>query len=134
MPVVTKEKFLCYWLALVAATSFFGTIQAFVGTEGLKIGSFTLRKNEVTPLTARIFSVWTLLATVVRFACALDIHNKSLYRTCIITFIVAIVFYLNEYLIMKTVALWPGALPPLLIASTSILFMIALRPQKPKAQ
>ncbi|XP_004455242.1 ergosterol biosynthetic protein 28 homolog isoform X1 [Dasypus novemcinctus] len=79
----------------------------------------------VNGLHARTFGIWLLLSSVTRCLCAIDIHNKKLYYITIWTFILALGHFLSELLIYGTVAATIGVLSPLIVASSSILAMLA---------
>ncbi|MXQ99714.1 hypothetical protein E5288_WYG006475 [Bos mutus] len=55
-------------------------------------------------LQARTFGVWTLLSSVVRCLCAIDIHNKTLYYITLWTFFIGMGHLLFELFVFGTVA------------------------------
>ncbi|NWZ29452.1 ERG28 protein, partial [Asarcornis scutulata] len=78
----------------------------------------------VNGLQARTFGVWTLLSSVVRCLCALDIRNQTLYYITLFTFVAALAHFLSEVFIYHTAALTMGIMAPLMVASFSILGML----------
>nr|XP_009673989.1 PREDICTED: probable ergosterol biosynthetic protein 28 [Struthio camelus australis] len=78
----------------------------------------------VNGLQARTFGIWTLLSSVIRCLCAIDIRNKTLYYITLFTFFMALVHFLSEVFIYHTAALTIGVMAPLMVASFSILGML----------
>nr|XP_009938079.1 PREDICTED: probable ergosterol biosynthetic protein 28 [Opisthocomus hoazin] len=104
--------------------------------------------------TARTFGVWTLLSSLIRCLCAIDIRNRTpdnacdfqctiehavlfpqllsrellhlagLYYITLFTFFLALVHFLAEVFIYHTAALTIGVMAPLMVASFSILGML----------
>ncbi|XP_008937626.1 PREDICTED: probable ergosterol biosynthetic protein 28, partial [Merops nubicus] len=105
-------------------------------------------------LQARTFGVWTLLSSVIRCLCAIDIRNRTPHNACdlqctikhpaqflsqllhltsqgpnlyyitLFTFFLALVHFLSEVFIYHTAALTIGVMAPLMVASFSILGML----------
>jgi len=113
---------LSWWLTFVSLLSFFGSAQAFYSLTLLKSNQFSLTPEQVSPIAGRLFGCWTLVASLVRLSCAFDLANKTLYRLTLQTFYVALGFYGTEVFLFHTVPLG-NALPPFVVASTSILWM-----------
>ncbi|NXX86000.1 ERG28 protein, partial [Urocolius indicus] len=78
----------------------------------------------VNGLQARTFGIWTLLSSVIRCLCAIDIRNQTLYYITLFTFFLALVHFLSEVFIYHTAALTIGVMAPLMVASFSILGML----------
>ncbi|XP_013822787.1 PREDICTED: probable ergosterol biosynthetic protein 28 isoform X2 [Capra hircus] len=78
----------------------------------------------VNGLQARTYGIWTLLSSVVRCLCAIDIHNKTLYYITLWTFFLALGHFLSELFVFGTAAPTIGVMAPLTVASISILGML----------
>ncbi|NXK55032.1 ERG28 protein, partial [Chauna torquata] len=78
----------------------------------------------VNGLQARTFGIWTLLSSVIRCLCAIDIRNQTLYYITLFTFLMALVHFLSEVFIYHTAALTIGVMAPIMVASFSILGML----------
>ncbi|NXJ15136.1 ERG28 protein, partial [Odontophorus gujanensis] len=111
----------------------------YTGSPGLGKGSACCRRDALPgpPLTvvspclcavnglqARTFGIWTLLSSVIRCLCAIDIRNQTLYYITLFTFFMALGHFLSEVFIYHTAALTIGVMAPLMVASFSILGML----------
>lgn len=68
--------------------------------------------DQVTPLAARLFGVYTILAGVVRLYGAYRVHDPVLYQMCLFTHVLAATHYTSEIFIFKTCRLgWEHAFP-----------------------
>nr|XP_033807187.1 probable ergosterol biosynthetic protein 28 isoform X2 [Geotrypetes seraphini] len=65
------------WLFMVSVIALGNTVQSFRDHGFLSEKLYTGRPELVNGLQARTFGIWTLLASVVRCACAIDIQNKT---------------------------------------------------------
>ncbi|KAG7119667.1 Ergosterol biosynthetic protein 28 like [Verticillium longisporum] len=59
--------------------------------------------DQVTPLAARLFATWTLLAAVVRMYAAYHLEHAHMYDLVLWTYVVALGHFLSEMLVFKTV-------------------------------
>ncbi|PIO22989.1 hypothetical protein AB205_0103560 [Aquarana catesbeiana] len=100
------------------------TLQSFRDHSFLSDKLYTGRPSQVNGLQARTFGIWTLLSSVIRCACAIDIHNKTLYHLTLWTFILALGHFLSEVWIYHTAQMTIGVMAPLMVASFSILGML----------
>lgn len=68
--------------------------------------------DQVTPLAARLFGVYTILAGMIRVYGAYRINDPALYQMCWITHLLAAAHFTSEILFFKTVRLgWEHAFP-----------------------
>ncbi|KAI3394473.1 hypothetical protein diail_2665 [Diaporthe ilicicola] len=68
--------------------------------------------DQVTPLAARLFGVYTILAGVIRVYGAYRVHDPALYQLCLFTHLLAAAHFTSETLVFKTVSLgWEHAFP-----------------------
>ncbi|XP_032043901.1 probable ergosterol biosynthetic protein 28 [Aythya fuligula] len=120
-------RFLCVlrsWLLMVSVIAAGNALQCFRDHSFVSEKLYTTSPGLVNGLQARTFGVWTLLSSVVRCLCALDIRNQTLYYITLFTFVVALAHFLSEVFIYHTAALTMGIMAPLMVASFSILGML----------
>ncbi|XP_047396798.1 ergosterol biosynthetic protein 28 homolog isoform X4 [Sciurus carolinensis] len=68
------------WLVMVSIIAIGNTLQSFRDHTFLYEKLYTGKPNLVNGLQARTFGIWTLLSSVIRCLCAIDIHNKTYVR------------------------------------------------------
>ncbi|XP_047915905.1 ergosterol biosynthetic protein 28 homolog isoform X1 [Anser cygnoides] len=121
------SRFLCVlrsWLLMVSVIAAGNTLQCFRDYSFVSEKLYTASPGLVNGLQARTFGIWTLLSSVVRCLCALDIRNQTLYYITLFTFFMALAHFLSEVFIYHTAALTMGIMAPLMVASFSILGML----------
>ncbi|CAN8101922.1 unnamed protein product [Discula destructiva] len=68
--------------------------------------------DQVTPLAARLFGVYTILAGVIRIYGAYSVTDSRLYQLCLFTHVLAAVHFTSEVVVFKTLKLgWEHAFP-----------------------
>ncbi|XP_060684609.1 ergosterol biosynthetic protein 28 homolog [Hemiscyllium ocellatum] len=112
------------WLLMVAIVAAGNTIQSFWDHSFLSDKLYTGNPTLVNGLQARTFGIWTLLSSIIRCTCAVDIHNKTLYHITLWTFILAFGHFVSESFIYHTAPMTKAVIAPLLVASFSILGML----------
>uniref|UniRef100_A0A8C5JC18 Ergosterol biosynthesis 28 homolog n=1 Tax=Junco hyemalis TaxID=40217 RepID=A0A8C5JC18_JUNHY len=132
------------WLVMVSVIAAGNTLQSFRDHGFLSEKLYTASPGLVNGLQARTFGVWTLLSSVIRCLCAIDIRNRtpdnacefqctiehailhltSLYHITLFTFFLALAHFLSEVFVYHTAALTIGVMAPLMVASFSILGML----------
>jgi len=113
------------WQIAVAATALFNTVQNFVTLHFTKrLYNNVPATQPVTPLQARTFGIWTLTASVVRLYAAYNIHNKAIYDMALLTYLFAFGHFSSEILIFRTTKISIPVLSPVIVATTSLAWMI----------
>lgn len=112
------------WLVMVSVIAMGNTVQSFRDHSFLSEKLYTGSPEFVNGLQARTFGIWTLLSSIIRFFCAVDIQNRTLYHITLWTFVLALGHFLSEAFIYKTAPLTIGVMAPLLVASFSIVGML----------
>ncbi|KAH3665748.1 hypothetical protein OGAPHI_003936 [Ogataea philodendri] len=110
----------------ISAVSVFNSVQTYVNTDLTK-RVYEANPNAVTPLSARTFGTWTLLAAIVRIYASYYISNPQLYDVCLYSYVLALLHFGSEWLLFKTAKFGKGLLGPLIVATTSITWMVSKR-------
>ncbi|KAK7735544.1 ergosterol biosynthesis protein [Cytospora paraplurivora] len=68
--------------------------------------------DQVTPLAARLFGVYTILAGLIRVYSAYEVNDAALYQLSLLTHLVAAGHFTSEIVVFKTIRLgWEHAFP-----------------------
>nr|XP_017207367.1 probable ergosterol biosynthetic protein 28 [Danio rerio] len=112
------------WLLMVSVIAVGNTVQSFRDHSFLSEKLYTGSPDYVNGLQARTFGIWTLLSSIIRCACAIDIQNRTLYHITLWTFVLALGHFLSEAFIYRTAPLTIGVMAPLIVAGFSIVAML----------
>uniref|UniRef100_A0AAV2JCM6 Ergosterol biosynthetic protein 28 n=1 Tax=Knipowitschia caucasica TaxID=637954 RepID=A0AAV2JCM6_KNICA len=118
------------WLVMVSVIAMGNTVQSFRDHSFLSEKLYTGAPEyddiflTVNGLQARTFGIWTLLSSIIRCTCAIDIQNRTLYHITLWTFVLALGHFVSEAFIYKTAPLTIGVMAPLIVASFSIIGML----------
>eukprot|EP00117_Sycon_ciliatum_P026865 scpid70943/ scgid21952/ Probable ergosterol biosynthetic protein 28 &gt; Probable ergosterol biosynthetic protein 28 len=113
------------WIAVTGVMANVQAVQCFFGSPTfLAERIYTQQPEQVTPLTARLFGAWILLAGGLRLGCAYNIHNKHLYNATLYSYILAFGHFSTELAVYKTADVNFGTVAPLLVSGFSILWML----------
>ncbi|XP_069451301.1 ergosterol biosynthetic protein 28 homolog [Ovis canadensis] len=112
------------WLVMTSIIASGHSLQSFRDHTFLYEKLYTSKPDLVNGLQARTFGLWTLLSSVVRCLCAIDIHNKTLYCITLWTFFIGMGHFLFELFVFGTMAPTIFILAILTVASISILGML----------
>ncbi|KAK4057149.1 ergosterol biosynthesis protein [Microbotryomycetes sp. JL221] len=100
----------------------FNSIQNFV-TTSLTRRIYSKAQPQVTPLQARTFAIWTLASAAIRIYAAYHIQLKPLYDLALISYVLALGHFVIELFVFRTAGLGAGLISPLIVASTSLVWM-----------
>ena len=81
--------------------------------------------DQVTPLSARTFGTWTLVASIVRLYAAYHINEPHMYQLAFATFVGANLHFMSEWLYYKTAKWGAGLTGPIIISAVSSVWMLA---------
>ncbi|SGZ00182.1 BQ5605_C034g11329 [Microbotryum silenes-dioicae] len=118
-----SQGYLPYWMIFVSSLALFNSVQNFV-TTSLTRRIYARSPASVTPLQARTFAVWTLASAAIRIYAAYNISLKPMYELALISYVLALGHFALEWLVFRTAALGGGLISPLIVASTSLIWMI----------
>ena len=79
--------------------------------------------SPVTELSARTFGTWTAITSVVRLYAAYNIETPVMYQLALWTFGVAWAHFMSEWLVFKTTKMGSGLAGPVIVSTTSLLWM-----------
>lgn len=122
--------FLPHWLLFISLVSVFNSAQTYLIKDLALTRKVYLAAppTEVTNLSARTFGTWTFLTSLVRFYGAYNIvGNPTMYDLCIWTFAVAGIHFYSEWLIFRNCKLDKGLAGPLIVATSSLVWMFSQR-------
>ncbi|KAI4540786.1 hypothetical protein MG293_009827 [Ovis ammon polii] len=106
------------WLMMTSIIASGHSLQSFRDHTFLYEKLYTSKPDLVNGLQARTFGLWTLLSSVVRCLCAIDIHNKTLYYITLWTFFIGMGHFLFELFVFGTMAPTIFILAILTVANT----------------
>ncbi|KAL8279954.1 hypothetical protein RQP46_007535 [Phenoliferia psychrophenolica] len=118
----TSEGYLPYWMLFVSSLAIFNSVQNFV-TTSLTRRVYNRSPGSVSGLQARTFAVWTLASAAIRLYAAYNISVKGFYDLALISYVLALGHFASEALVFRTAGLGPGLISPLIVASTSLIWM-----------
>lgn len=119
---VAEGGYLPYWMLFVSGLAIFNSIQNFV-TTSLTRRIYSRSPGSVNGLQARTFAIWTLASAAIRLYAAYNISNKSFYELALISYCLALTHFVSEAFVFRTAGFGAGLLSPLVVASTSLIWM-----------
>jgi len=81
-------------------------------------------RDQVTPLAARLFGVWTLMNGLIRLYTAYEVHSRALYHLSVLTHVAALTHFTSELLVYRTMRLTGPQFFPLLAGWGGAIWMI----------
>lgn len=113
-------------LPQLAAVSIGNSIQGYVSL-GPTRQVYAGPRSAVTPLSARTFGTWTFITAVVRIYAAYNINDRSWYDIAMWVFAAAWGHFMSEWLVFRTAAWGRGLAGPVVISTTSLMWMYLQR-------
>lgn len=123
IPLPEASGLLPKWQLLVAVMAVFNTAQNFATLKLTRRIYDRVPEHLVTPLQARTFAIWTLTSAVVRFYAAYHINEKVVYDMALFTYLLAFGHFSSELLIFRTAKLNAGVISPVIVSTTSLIWM-----------
>lgn len=115
----------------MAAISVANTISAYTSpdyTKQLYIGSSsTNNQSPVNDLCSRLFATWTFTSAIVRGYAAYNIRNPAVYDLAMWTYGIALVHFVAELVAFRSARFKGRFVFPLLVASSSFIWMATQR-------
>ncbi|KAH6909003.1 Erg28 like protein-domain-containing protein [Coprinopsis sp. MPI-PUGE-AT-0042] len=113
---------LAYWQLIVATAALFNSVQNLVTLKFTR-RIYNRADQPITPLQARTFGIWTLTSAVVRLYAAYHITDKVVYDMAFFTYLIAFAHFSSELLIFKTASINPGVMSPVIVSTSSLIWM-----------
>lgn len=107
---------------MVAALRTLSVVIGIFNVDKFKTTLIDRHPELVTPLFGRLFAAWTSVTCALCLICAWNPTNRGVYTATWVSFLVALLFFLSELMVFRTVSL-KAALSPMIVASVSALWM-----------
>ncbi|CCC70245.1 hypothetical protein NCAS_0E01750 [Naumovozyma castellii] len=111
------------WLLFISVVSIFNSIQTYISGLKLTRRVYSRKPAETTPLSARTFGTWTFVSCIIRLYGAFYLNEPHIYQLAFISYIIAWVHFGFELLIFRTCNFDSGFMGPLVVATTSLVWM-----------
>ncbi|KAF8992855.1 Erg28 like protein-domain-containing protein [Cyathus striatus] len=121
----TSAGWLAHWQLVVATAAVFNFAQNLFTLKLTRRIYNNVPPTSVTGLQARTFAVWTLTSAVVRAYAAYHINDKTIYDMAFFTYLIAFGHFSSELLIFRTARINPGVLSPVIVSTTSLIWMFS---------
>jgi hypothetical protein len=89
--------------------------------------SASIAQDQVTPLAARLFGTWTLIASLVRIYAAYNLKYAHMYDLAIWTYVVALGHFSSEMFIYKSMTFGKPQAGPFFFAGLALIWMPMVR-------
>ncbi|PSS25511.1 hypothetical protein M430DRAFT_115252 [Amorphotheca resinae ATCC 22711] len=87
------------------------------------VSAYSHPTSTVTPLSARTFGTWTLVQSMVRLYAAYNISNPQIYQMAYWTYVIAFAHFMSEWWIFGTTKWGAPLAGPVIVASSSLIWM-----------
>ncbi|QLL32286.1 hypothetical protein HG536_0C04550 [Torulaspora globosa] len=111
------------WLLFISVVSVFNSLQTYVSGLELTRRVYENKPGETTALSARTFGTWTFVSAVIRLYGSLYLNEEHVFQLTFISYLIALGHFGSELLIFRTCKLGKGFMGPLIVASTSLIWM-----------
>jgi hypothetical protein len=117
-----------YWMILVALANLLASLTYLPGSLSVLASVFpSASAGQVSPLSARFYSIWSITTFTIRMMYAFDSHNSAMHKVTFASFIMSFGFYLLEVLKFGTTT-FSAAAPAFGLYGVSLLFL-AFKPK-----
>ena len=97
-------NYLSYWLLFVAFLRSISVVLGYISPVYFQQQIFTQSPQQVTPLAARTFAIWTLLTCSLCLIAAFHLHERGAYLAVCFSFYAALAYFMVELLVFHTVS------------------------------
>ncbi|CZR62728.1 probable ERG28 Protein involved in synthesis of ergosterol [Phialocephala subalpina] len=79
--------------------------------------------SPATPLSSRTFGTWTAIQSMVRLYAAYNISDANMYQMAFLTYVVAWLHFMSEWLVFGTARWGQGLAGPVFVANGTLVWM-----------
>lgn len=112
------------WFAIMSIVNLGDSLQFFVNHSLLSTQFYTLSQHYANPAFGRIYGILLFLLAALRFSCAFDIHNKSIYNLTLLSFTFLFGNILLELFVFKSASVNFYILLNLFLSGVSIIVLL----------
>lgn len=113
------------WLLFISVVSVFNSVQTYTSGLALTQRVYEAKPEQVTPLSARTFGTWTLVASIIRLYGAYYLNVPQIYELTFASYCIAFGHFGLEWLVYGTAKLGKGFAGPLIVSTATITWMWA---------
>ncbi|XP_062617578.1 ergosterol biosynthetic protein 28 homolog [Saccostrea cucullata] len=124
VPKFNFTYFFRVWIIVVSIVNFGDSLQYFKDNSLLSRFIYTQTPHYANPAFGRIYGLFNFLLAALRFSCALDIHNKSLYNLTLLSFVLTFGNTFTEAVVFRTASANFAVLCNLVLSGISIISLL----------
>lgn len=122
--IAANQRYLAWWLVIVFSMRAFSVVMGYLKPSVLGDNVFPKAGKEgFNGLGGRLFAVWTVLSGAAALFTAANLDNHAMVWMGAFTFATALVFFLIELLVMRTMSL-RTFMSPCIVASLSLTWLL----------
>ncbi|XP_061173577.1 ergosterol biosynthetic protein 28 homolog [Saccostrea echinata] len=112
------------WIIVVSIVNFGDSLQYFKDNSLLSRLIYTQTPHYANPVFGRIYGIFNFLLAALRFSCAVDIHNKSLYNLTLLSFALTFGNTFTEVVVFRTASVNFAILSNLALSGISVISLL----------
>lgn len=112
------------WFAVMSIVNLGDSFQFFLNHSLLSTQFYTLSQHYANPAFGRIYGILLFLLAALRFSCAINIHNKSIYNLTLLSFTLLFGNILLELFVFKSASVNFYILLNLFLSGVSITLLL----------
>nr|XP_034324243.1 ergosterol biosynthetic protein 28 homolog [Crassostrea gigas] len=112
------------WFAVMSIVNLGDSFQFFLNHSLLSTQFYTLSQHYANPAFGRIYGILLFLLAALRFSCAINIHNKSIYNLTLLSFTLLFGNILLELFVFKSASVNFYILLNLFLSGVSIILLL----------
>lgn len=112
------------WFAVMSIVNLGDSFQFFLNHSLLSTQFYTLSQHYANPAFGRIYGILIFMLAALRFSCAINIHNKSIYNLTLLSFTLLFGNILLELFVFKSASVNFYILLNLFLSGVSIILLL----------